>query len=128
MTRLLQSVPRMAFMSLISFGLNLGLFTFFVKLAAITPELSAAVAAIIVMGLNFVACRYWIFDARGGNAHKQLALFMVATLAFRGAEIGLFSFIYRLTYSDELLVYSIVLVTSFLIKFLFFEKAVFARI
>lgn len=115
-------------MSAISFGINLGLFALFVNWGAMPPELSAAAAAIIVMGLNFVACRYWIFEAHDGNVQKQLALFIAATLAFRGAEIGLFSFLYRLTYSDELLVYSVVLVASFLIKFFFFEKAVFSRI
>lgn len=126
--KLLHFGSRMAMMSVISYGVNIGLFALFAKIVGLPPELSAVVTVIVIMVINFSACKYWIFEVRNGSIRQQFARFAVLTLVFRGAELGMFFLIYRLTNLDELLVYPMVLAISFFAKIFFFGRAVFGKI
>lgn len=126
-TMLVRSSPRMLLVSAISYAVNFGIFALLVKFAEWPPEIAAVVGIVTVTALNFLACRYFIFEARDGSIRRQLFLYLASTTAFRAAELATFSLIYRTVPSNALVVYPIVLAVSYVAKYVFAGLVVFKK-
>lgn len=113
----------MTALSAVSFLVNVGMFALLSGPLGMPPEVAAACAVSIVMVINFLACRYWVFEASSGKLTRQFVMFLLATLAFRSLEIAVFSLVYRHLGINELLAYVAVLSASFVLKFAFYDNA-----
>jgi putative flippase GtrA len=125
MRRLLRPVSLMAAMSLLSFTVNLGLSALLHERLGWSEELAFLIAIAIVLLMNFLACRYLIFDAREGDIRQQAVRFLLSALGFRGAEYGCFLLIHSWLGVQYLVAITGILGVSFGAKFLFFGRFVF---
>ena len=109
----------------ISFALNLAVTTGLHELAGVRAETAYAVALALVLLTNFVACRLWVFGDSHGRALDQGVLFLISSLAFRGAEYAAFLVLHTLAGLHYLA--AIVLITAFSVatKFLHYRFVVF---
>ena len=124
---LARSGPRMALVSALSYLLNLGIFAFLAEFAGWSPEIAAAAAMAALTGINFLACRHYIFEAREGSLRRQVLLYLSSTIGFRAMELAAFSLIYRATNSDALILYPSVLAVSFAAKYVIAGKFIFRK-
>ncbi len=114
-------------LGLVSFTLNLGLSALLHELLGVSEELSFGVSLMVVFVVNFLACRYLIFDAAGGNLARQLIAFTLSSLAFRGMEYVAFLLLHSLVGVHYLIAITAVLGVSMIGKFLFYRGAVFVK-
>ncbi len=110
---------------MVSFTLNLGLSALLHEVVRAPEELAFAVALVVVFAVNFLACRYLIFDAAGGNLYRQLVAFALSSLVFRGLEYVAFLLLHSVAGVHYLVAIAAVLGISMIGKFLFYRGAVF---
>lgn len=125
MRTLLRPVALMAVMSGVSFVVNLGLTHGLHEVLGASAELAFLISLATVMVMNFLACRYFIFDAREGDFRGQAVRFLMSALLFRGVEYLAFLVIHTWLGVHYLLAIAGVLGASFVTKFLFFGRFVF---
>lgn len=69
-----------------SFGLTLALHEW----GQVPEEAAFAVALAVVLILNFVGMRWYIYEAQSGTILQQFGLYLCSAWAFRAAEYGAF--------------------------------------
>jgi putative flippase GtrA len=115
---LVRSSPKMLLVSGLSYGINILTFAALVQLGHWRPEMAAIAAVSLVAVMNFLACRYFVFEARVGNVWRQVVLFAASTLTFRAAEIGTFTLLHHLTsQANVFALYVGVLACSYIVKY-----------
>lgn len=112
-------------LGLVSFTLNLGLSALLHEVLGASEELSFGISLAVVFVVNFLACRYIIFDASGSNLVRQLTAFTLSSLAFRGTEYAAFLLLHSLIGIHYLIAIITVLGISMISKFFFYRSAVF---
>jgi putative flippase GtrA len=114
-------------LGLVSFTLNLGLSALLHEVLGASEELSFGISLAVVFAVNFLACRYIIFDAAGGNLVQQLTAFTLSSLAFRGMEYIAFLLLHSLIGIHYLIAIITVLGVSMISKFFFYRSTVFVE-
>lgn len=130
MTKLVEPLRAMTgfgLLGLVSFTLNLGLSALFHEVMGASEELAFGISLAVIFAVNFLACRYLIFDAAGGNLAQQLTAFTLSSLVFRGMEYGAFLLLHSLIGMHYLFAIITVLGTSMISKFFFYRGAVFVE-
>lgn len=125
MKRLINSLYRFALLSGISFTLNFGLTVLLHEWLAVPQEAAFAVSLVTVFVVNFLACRYVVFDGRGGSAKKQLALFTITSVVFRGSEYVVFLLVHTLAGVEYRVAILSILAVSAVLKFFTYRTAIF---
>jgi putative flippase GtrA len=120
-------VSRYFVVSLISFGVTLGLAEA-LRLLSIRAEAAFALTLAVMLGLNFLACRIWIFRNDGKSVMAQFAQFAASIVGFRLVEYGGFIVLHNLLGLRYLWAIAVVLCVSSASKFLFFRGVVFAAV
>lgn len=113
-------------LGLVSFTLNVGLSALLHEVFGASEELSFGISLAVVFAVNFLACRYLIFRAAGGNLIRQLTAFALSSLAFRGIEYVAFLTLHSVLGIHYLIAIISVLGASMISKFFFYRGAVFA--
>ena len=73
-------VARMAGFSVLSAGINIGVTVILHEVVGLSEEFSFAVAIGTTMTINFLACRYLIFDAGDEPIIPQALKFLISAL------------------------------------------------
>lgn len=89
-------------------------------------EQSYLVALIVVFFVNFLGARYYVYRSHNGPIGKQLFLFLVSSLAFRATEYVCFVLLHTIAGLQYLLAVGMIVIVSFVVKFLFFGSFVFS--
>jgi putative flippase GtrA len=118
---------RFAIMSALSFATNLGITTGLHEGAGVAPQISFAVALVTVFLMNFAGLRWWIFAGTRRPLGSQFAAFGLSSLAFRGLEYGVFLVLLLLLGVDYRVSVVVVLVTSMVAKYAFYDSWLFSR-
>lgn len=118
-------LARFLAVSVVGFGLNLGITVVFHELLGAPEELAFAIALITVFSYNFVACRFFIFRATRSDPRRQLIKYALSSAAFRLAEYAAFVVVHTVLDVQYLIAAVVVLGTSFLSKYFFYGKVVF---
>lgn len=108
-----------------SFFANLGITVALHDLLGTSAEAAYAVALCTVMIMNFLLCRYFVFDARGGSLKAQALQFLAGACLFRGAEYIGFLLLHSLLGVQYVITIVVVQVLAFLGKFAFFSRGAF---
>ena len=82
----IRSWLRFGFFSGLSFFVVLGVTVGLTELLGVRAEVSFVAAVVVAFFMNFVACRYFIFEAAAGNLWRQLSAFFLGVIVFRLAE------------------------------------------
>ena len=77
--------------------------------------------------IGFMICRHIIFKSATHSAGKQLVLFLVSSIFFRGAEYGVSLFLYKKLGMHYLCALAIVTCAAFFLKFLYYRTVVFRK-
>lgn len=107
----------------INFGLTIGLH----ELAGVSEEIAYAIALGILFFVNFIVMRVYVFAGGEGHAGKQLLLHGFSAAGFRGLEYVAFLLIHSRMGMQYILAILLIQSCSFLAKFFFYGKVVFAR-
>ena len=91
----------------------------------VAEELACAVALIVVFTGNYFLQRYYVYQAKEGDPRRQLLLYFLSSLGFRGAEYLTFLLVYNVFEVQYLVAYVGVLLVSFMIKFFYYGNLVF---
>jgi putative flippase GtrA len=121
----LRRAPRFLGLSGASFLTNVGLTVLLKEKAGLAPEAALAIAIVVVFCMNFLACRYVVFDARAQDFRRQLLLFAMASGGFRGTEYVAFVVAHRLLGIHYVVALVGILVLSMMAKFLFYQRVIF---
>ena len=121
----LARAPRFLGLSGVSFLTNVGLTVLLKEKVGLIPEAALAIAMVVVFCINFLACRYVVFDARAQDFRRQLLLFAMASGGFRGAEYAAFVVCHRLLGIHYVAALVGILVLSLMAKFVFYQRVIF---
>jgi putative flippase GtrA len=121
----LARAPRFLGLSGVSFVTNVGLTVMLKEWMGLAPEAALAIAIVVVFTMNFLACRYVVFDARSQDFRKQLLLFAMASGGFRGSEYVAFIICHRLLGIHYVVALVGILVLSMMAKFVFYQRVIF---
>ncbi|MFK7767650.1 MAG: GtrA family protein [Mariniblastus sp.] len=125
----LGSVFRFGKLSILSFALNLGLTVGLHEWLQFTTTIAFAISIVIVYLFNFVGMRLYVFPQRaesGPSVVKQATAFLITSAAFRVLDYGaflLFNVVFGLYYVVAIVIVSGI---SFVLKFFFYRRWVFA--
>lgn len=108
-----------------SFVVNLGITMTLHDFIGVTAEVAYAVALCTVMVMNFMICRHFVFDARGGSFKAQALQFLVGACMFRGAEYVAFLVFHTLLGLQYVAAIILVQLLAFLGKFVYFSRGAF---
>lgn len=120
-----QSFFRFCVMTAIAFGIHIGLPPLLHEVFHLSEELACAVALVVVFTGNYFLQRYYVYQAKEGDPRRQLLLYFLSSLGFRGAEYVTFLLVYNVLEVQYLVAYVGVLLVSFMIKFFYYGKFVF---
>ncbi len=109
----------------VSFLTNVGLTVLLTERLHLAPEAALAIAIGFVFVMNFLACRYFVFDAHAQDFRRQLLLFALASGGFRGSEYVAFLVCHRLFGIHYVVALVGILVVSMMAKFVFYQRVVF---
>jgi putative flippase GtrA len=110
----------------LSLIVNLAVTTGLHELLGAAEETAFAVALATVLAMNFALCRYFVFErASEGDAGRQLSLFVISSLGFRGVELLAFFVVHTFLGVQYVVAILSILATSVLVKYLFFRSVVF---
>jgi putative flippase GtrA len=123
--RVVVSLGRFAGVGGVSFVTNLALTALLHEVLGLPEEAAFAISLVVVFVMNFLACRYVVFDGRGGDARRQLLHYGMASLGFRGGEWCAFLVVHTWLRTPYLVAIVVILGCSFLIKFVFYRHVVF---
>jgi putative flippase GtrA len=109
-----------------TFATNIGLTAFLHQKVGIAAEVAFALSLGTVVIISFLACRYVIFETgTERDPKRQALLFLLSTLAFRGAEYLAFLLLHTLLGVHYLAAVTGILITTFFAKFFYYRGAVF---
>jgi putative flippase GtrA len=120
----LGEVNRFLAVTVVSAGVTLGAPVLLHELVGMGEEIAVAVALFTAFCLNFFMARIYVFRS-GGAVVPQLVRFAGASLAFRLAEYLAFLALHLWLDLFYVLAVAVVLVVSFVLKFLFYRVFVF---
>lgn len=123
----LKSGVRFANLGLLSFLLVLGITAAGHELAGLPAEVSYLVALVAAFVVNYLGARWYVYRSFHVPIGKQATLFLGSTLAFRGGEFVGFMVLNNVLGVYYLLTVGLVMVASFVVKFLFFGRFVFTQ-
>ena len=109
----------------VSFAVNVGLTVLLTERLRLAPEGALAISILVVFTMNFLACRYFVFDGRSQDFRRQLLLFAMASGGFRGAEYLAFVVCHRLLGIQYVVALVGILVVSTMVKFFVYQRVVF---
>ena len=119
-------IARFAAGGLVSAPLAIGVTALLHEIFGVGPETAAAFGLLAAMTTNFIVLRYFVFAGTSLRLLRQLGMFLASSGVFRGIE-----YIGFLILNGIGVQYLIAMVTvlglSFLLKFLVYDKLVFAR-
>lgn len=124
----LARAPRFLGLSGVSFVTNVGLTVLLKEKAGLAPEAALAISIVVVFCINFLACRYVVFDAQAQDFRRQLLLFAMASGGFRGAEYLAFIVGHRLLGIHYVVALVGILMLSMMAKFVFYQRVIFPGI
>ena len=121
----LLAMTRFLALSGLSFGMNLGLTVLFHEVLNLSQEASLATAMVLVSVMNFIGCRYFVFETSDAGLAKQLVMFYASWLPFRGLEYLLFLVLHTWLNMNYVAAVVLVQLIAFMSKFLYFRQTVF---
>ena len=125
MSRRLSSFTRFGLLGAFSFTLNLALTVVLHEVLGAPEEAAFAIGLLTVFTVNFLACRYLVFDAARGDPKRQLAGFVAGSVVFRLAEYLAFLLLHTAFGVHYAVAIVAILVTSVVAKFVYYRHAVF---
>ncbi len=124
--RLFGEMMRFGLLGGLSFAINVGLTVFLKEVLGATAELAFALALATVLVVNFMTCRYLVFEgASQGDRRRQLPLFVASSLVIRSLEYATFLIVHSVLGVHYLVAIVGILAVSVLMKFVFFRSVVF---
>lgn len=120
-----KSFFRFCVMTGIAFGIHVGLPPLLHEVFHLSRELAGAVPLLVVFTANYFLQRYYVYQAREGDPRRQLLLYFLSSLGFRGAEYVAYLLVFKVLGVHYLAAYVGVLLVSFMIKFFYYGKFVF---
>lgn len=116
---------RFAAVGVVVFPVNVGVTALLHEVAGLAEEAAFAIALVLVFAIGFAANRHLVFRAGAGRADRQLARYLVASLAFRGLQFA--SFVVVHTWLGVPYLLGVVAVLGFwlVVKFAVFRSFVF---
>ena len=121
------SFSRYCVITINAIGIHLGLTCLLHELLSVPEKIAVATAYVVVLVVNFVLKRFYVFKAKDGRARRQLLLYTVSSVVFRGLEYSAFLLLFDLFNIQYLIANASVLVVSFVIKFFYYGTVVFTR-
>jgi putative flippase GtrA len=110
----------------VSVGVTLAVTALLHEFAAVPERIAAAIGLVTALVVNFAVLRFFAFRGTGVPLGRQLPMFLASSGVFRGLEYGGF-FVLHWLGVHYLLALVMVLGVSFIVKFLVYDKLVFAR-
>jgi putative flippase GtrA len=123
----LQKILRFAAGGVLSSGVTLGVTALLREIFGVREAIAAAVGLASAMLVNFLFLRHFVFASRATPIPRQLTMFLTSNGVFRVLEYLGFLVVIRLLDLHYLLSLLLVLGASFLLKFLVYERFVFAH-
>lgn len=111
---------RFGVQTVVSFGLNVGITVGLHELMGVRESVAFAVALAVVFVVNFLSLRYFVYRAADGHGGKQLTMFAVSTLVFRGGEWVAFYVIHDVFAAPPYPTLIGVLFASFVVKYFYY--------
>jgi putative flippase GtrA len=119
------SFVRFCLITGLSYAINVGLTAALTELAGWPEEAAFAAALVVAMTSNFLFMRYWIYDGAAGSGPRQVLLYLLSSVIFRGLEYALFLVAHTWLGVPYVLAITGVLGLSFLTKFFYYRAVVF---
>jgi putative flippase GtrA len=111
----------------VSFAVNIGITSSLHEGIGVSPEISFAVALLVVFVMNFAAMRWWIFAGTNRRLGSQLLGFGFSSLAFRGLEYCGYLVLYRVLGIPYLGAAVATIGVSFVAKYVVYDSWLFTR-
>jgi putative flippase GtrA len=121
-----QALGRFFVGGVVSVGVTLAATALLHELAEVPEPVAAAIGLATALVVNFLVLRFFAFRGTGMPLGKQLLMFLGSSGVFRALEYGAFYVLHWLGVY-YLLALVIVLGGSFIVKFLVYDRFVFAR-
>jgi putative flippase GtrA len=125
--RALGAPGRFLLLGALSFSVNLGITAALHEIFGVSPEVSFAVALIVVFLMNFSMMRWWVFRGTRRPILEQLASFGASSLFFRGLEYAGYLVLLRHGGFPYLGAAFTVIGISFTLKYLVYNFWLFSR-
>ena len=123
---MLKALFRFFQLGCVSFVTNLGLTLALHEWGQVSEEAAFAIGLAVVLVLNFVVMRWYIYEAQTGTISQQFGLYLCSAGAFRAAEYGAFLVWHTWWGSDYRLAMVGIMVISAGLKF-FYYRVLFER-
>lgn len=107
-----------------SFLFNLGFTYLLHEQIGFSEEVAFAVSLAVVLTINFLGCRYVIFDSKGA-IQQEFAHFFGASLAFRAGDYALFLMVHTVFGVHYLIAITVILGATTVVKFAYYRLLVF---
>lgn len=118
-------LARFIAVSALGLALNLAITITVHEVLGGSEETAFAVAIVTVFVLNFLACRYFIFDAARGDPRRQFLGFLMSSGLFRVLQYAGFLLVHTVLHVQYLVAAILVLGFTFFAKFSFYGNVVF---
>jgi putative flippase GtrA len=122
-----EKLIRFAAGGVLSSGVTLGVTALLHELVGVSESVAAAGGLATALIVNFVFLRIVVFGSRAAPIMHQLAKFLASSGAFRAFEYVAFLIVNSLFPIHYLVALILVLGSSFLLKFLVYERFVFVH-
>ncbi len=118
---------RLGIVAVFSFLANTLLTVAFAELGRLSPELAFAIVLVLVFFVNFLLTRFWVFADRvtESNLWNHLVKCLMVSGVFRFLEWATFALLLRVLDVSYLVLLVCVLVVSFAVKALIYDRLVF---
>lgn len=118
---------RYLLLSGLSFALTLGMTAALHEAFGVSPEISFAVALVVVFLSNFAGMRWWVFRGTSRPAVFQFMGFGLSSLSFRGLEYCGYLVLYRIAGIPYLAAAVATIGISFAVKYVVYDSWLFSR-
>lgn len=123
----LSSLVRFGAGGVLSFATTYGVTALLHERFAVSEHIAAAAGFIAALFVNFFFLRHFVFRGEHMALRRQLVLFLGSTGAFRAVEYLAFLVLNVWLHMSYRIALPAVLVSSFLLKFIVYDRYVFAR-
>ena len=123
---MLKALFRFFQLSCVSFVTNFGLTLALHEWCQLSEEVSFATALAVVLVMNFLVMRWYIYEGKSGTLWQQFGLYLGSACVFRASEYGAFLIWHTWYGSDYRLVAVSIMTISAGIKF-FYYRVLFER-
>jgi hypothetical protein len=117
---MLKALFRFCQLSCASFVTNFGLTLALHEWGQVSEEAAFAMALAVVLVMNFLVMRWYIYEAQTGSIWQQFGLYLGSACAFRATEYGAFLVWHTWYGSDYRLTVIGIMVISAVLKFLYY--------